>query len=97
MVKWVADRLGAFERVRMFQSKYFREFYLRDLEFFRYEETEAQSGGRGPSLERMRKKMLLSEESFAAAFFIDGIEGVEVQFDLIKKIKPDVPASPWPH
>src|SRR5208282_1742578 len=79
---------------RMFQSKYFREFYLEDLEFFRYEETEAQPGGRGPSLEHMRKKMLLSEESFAAAFFIGGMEGVEEEFDLIRKIKPDVPRFP---
>jgi hypothetical protein len=94
MVKWVADRLEAFERVRVFQSKYFQEFYLRDLESFRYEETEVQPGGREPSLEHMRREMLLSEKSFAAAFFIGGMEGVEQEFGLITEIRPEVPRFP---
>ncbi|HYM76870.1 MAG TPA: hypothetical protein VE377_12910 [Candidatus Dormibacteraeota bacterium] len=93
MVKWVADQLDAFGRVRMFQSKFFRDHYLKDLEFFRYEETEAVRGDRGESLRSMRMQMIHSEP-FAAAFFIGGMEGVEDEYELLRRHRPSVPRFP---
>lgn len=93
MVKWAADQLGAFERVRMFQSKFFREYYLKDLEFFRYEETDAVPGDRKKSLLVMRRQMIHSEP-FGAAFFIGGMDGVEEEFHLLRDEMPDVPRYP---
>ena len=93
MVKWVADQFGAFEKVRMFQSKFFRDSYLEDLERFRYEETEIVQGDRDLSLKSMRTQMINSE-NFSAAFFIGGMEGVEEEYQLIARLKPQVPRFP---
>jgi hypothetical protein len=93
MVKWVADQLGAFENVRMFQSKFFRDKYLKDLAVFRYKETEPVSGNRDMSLLLMRTEMINSEP-FSAAFFIGGMDGVEREYELIRESRPDVPRYP---
>ncbi len=92
MVKWVADRTGSFNKVRMFQSKWFQDKYLPDLAKFRYEETEAATD-RDQSLLAMRKTMLTCE-NFSAAFFIGGMEGVEDEYDLMGKLNPTVPRFP---
>jgi SLOG cluster3 family len=93
MVKWVADQLNAFHRVRMFQSKFFRDQYLKDLELFRYEEVEAVAGDRDKSLLAMRMAMIHSE-NFSASFFIGGMEGVEHEYDLLREHRPEVPRFP---
>jgi hypothetical protein len=93
MVKWVADELGAFDRIRMFQSKFFRDKYLGDLARFRYEETEIVQNDRDKSLLAMRTQMIHSE-NFSAAFFIGGMDGVEREYDLMTQLKPDVPRFP---
>jgi hypothetical protein len=93
MVKWVADQFGAFDNVRMFQSKFFRDSYLKDLALFRYEETEAVGGAREASLLAMRTRMVESE-AFSAAFFIGGMEGVEHEYELMAKLAPNVPRFP---
>jgi hypothetical protein len=93
MVKWVADELGAFDRIRMFQSKFFRDKYLGDLARFRYEETEIVQNDRDKSLLAMRTQMIHSE-NFSAAFFIGGMDGVEKEYDLMAQLKPDVPRFP---
>jgi hypothetical protein len=89
MVKEVADRMNLFERVRMFQSKYFREKYLADLERFRYVEIPAASTLEDSLLE-MRTKMIESSE-FSTAFFIGGMEGVMAEWHLFSEVKPYVP------
>jgi len=94
MVKWVADGMRAFDRVRMFQSKYFREHYLKDISVFRYEEVEAAPEGREASLLKMRGAMLSSEKSFSAAFFVGGMEGVEQEYEMLKALQPAVPRFP---
>ena len=93
MVKWVADQFEAFDRVRMFQSKFFRDKYLSDIEVFRYEEVKEVVGDREESLLNMRLAMLTSE-SFGAAFFIGGMEGVEREYEWLKKKAPQVPRYP---
>lgn len=92
LVKWVADQFGSFERVRMFQSKFFRESYLKDIEAFRYEEIDAAKD-RETSLREMREKMLASEK-YGAAFFIGGMDGVEREYELLKELPYDVPVFP---
>jgi hypothetical protein len=92
MVKEVADRMNLFERVRMFQSKFFREKYLADLERFRYIEIPA-GATREESLLEMRTKMIESSE-FSAAFFIGGMEGVIAEWRLFGELRPDVPRFP---
>src|SRR5450631_805214 len=84
MVKFVADKLGAFDKVRMFQSKYFRDRYVNDLELFGYVETEAVPRDREASLIAMRTQMIQSED-FTAAFFIGGMEGVEQEAQLFSR------------
>ena len=93
MVKWVADQFEAFDRVRMFQSMFFRDKYLSDIEVFRYKEVKEVQGDREESLLHMREAMLASE-SFGAAFFIGGMEGVEREYELLKKKSPQVPRFP---
>ena len=93
MVKWVADQFGAFDRVRMFQSKFFQDKYLKDIELFRYVEVDAVPGHRNQSLLIMRQRMLASE-GFGSAFFIGGMEGVEHEYELLKKLPRPVPAFP---
>ena len=93
MIKWVADQFGAFDQVRMFQSKFFRDKYLKDIDLFRYEEVDEVPGQREPSLLKMRAKML-SSESFGSAFFIGGMEGVEQEYALLKQRSPSIPRFP---
>jgi hypothetical protein len=93
LVKWVADEFGAFDRVRMFQSKFFQKAYIQDIEVFRYEEVEPVPGDRMASLLKMRETMLKSEP-FGGAFFIGGMEGVEHEYEMLKELRADVPRFP---
>ena len=93
MVKWVAEKLNSFHKVRMFQSMYFRDLYLADLEKFNYEEVEAVPMNRDASLDAMRTTML-NCEPFSAAFFIGGMEGVEAEYKMLRKLHPNVPCFP---
>lgn len=92
LVKWVADQFGSFDRVRMFQSKFFRDRYIQEIEVFRYKEVEPE-GDRENSLLAMRREMLDSEK-FSAAFFIGGMDGVEREYELVQKLKYPVPIFP---
>jgi hypothetical protein len=93
MVKWVADQLGAFDRVRMFQSKFFQKQYLKDLDLFGYIEIGEVPEDRDESLRVMRLAMIKSEP-FSAAFFIGGMEGVEAEYEMLKQERPRVPRFP---
>jgi hypothetical protein len=93
MVKWVADQMGAFDRVHMFQSMFFRDKYLKDSEAFRYREIPAVPGDREASLRDMRLAMIGSQE-FGTAFFIGGMEGVEREYELLRDTKKGVRRYP---
>lgn len=94
MVKWVADQLNLFPRVRMYQSMFFREHYIQDIEVFRYIEVPAVDNDREKSLLEMRRVMIHSEPKLSAAFFIGGMEGVEAEYGLLRDERPDVPRYP---
>ena len=88
-----ADRMHAFENVRMFQSRFFRDKYLKDIEVFRYIEINEVPGDEDRSLRDMREAMITSED-FSAAFFIGGMDGVEREYDCLKRLQGDVPRFP---
>lgn len=92
MVKWVADRYDRFDHVRMFQSMFFRDKYIADVERFKYIEISA-AGSREQSLKDMREAMLRSER-FSAAFFIGGMDGVEAEHRLVRELPYRVPCYP---
>jgi hypothetical protein len=94
LVKWVADQAGDFDRVRMFQSKFFRQRYLKDIEVFRYVEINADGEDEQASLLAMRTAMLASERRFSAAIFIGGMDGVEREYELLARQRPQVPRFP---
>ena len=92
MVKWVADRYDRFDRVRMFQSTFYRDKYIADVARFKYVEIAA-AGSREQSLKDMREAMLRSER-FSAAFFIGGMDGVEAEYRLVRELPYPVPCYP---
>ena len=94
MVAWVAHNSDAFSRVHMYQSKFFRENYIADIEKFRYIEIPAVDRDRDASLEAMRTAMLEQRKPFSAAFFIGGMEGIEAEYALAAKLLPDTPRYP---
>ena len=90
----VAQRLRAVKRVRIYQSEVFRSMVLpASVAFPNTVWTGASDSGLEPSLLRMRTEMLRSTR-FAAGVFIGGMEGVEQEFELFKRIHPHSPAFP---
>ena len=115
MVKWVADESNKrainllndpitgqpnfFNKVQMFQSMHFRQFYLSDIQKFRYKEVVAVENywddreNREASLRLMRETMLASEP-LSAAFFIGGMEGIEAEYATLRALHRNVPCFP---
>ncbi len=94
LVLLVASALGATDRVRIFQSEYFRDDIPPESAAFRGLVWTPRIGAdREASLLEMRKAMI-GTGVFAAAFFIGGMEGVEEEFALFRERWPGVPAYP---
>lgn len=94
LVLIVAGALEATERVRIFQSEYFRDAIPPESAAFRRLVWTPRVGvDREASLLKMRKAMI-DTGGFAAAFFIGGMEGVEEEFALFRDRWPQVPAYP---
>jgi hypothetical protein len=94
LVLIIASVLDATDRVRIFQSEYFRdEIPPESAAFRRLIWTPRIAGDRQASLLEMRRSMI-GASGFAAAFFIGGMEGVEEEFALFRDRWPDVPAFP---
>lgn len=94
LVLIVANVLDATERVRIFQSEYFRdEIPHESAAFRRLVWTPRVGADREASLLQMRRSMI-DTGGFAAAFFIGGMEGVEEEFGLFRDRWPGVPAFP---
>jgi hypothetical protein len=94
LVLIVANVLDAANRVRIFQSEYFRDQILPEsAAFHRLVWTPRIGADREASLLEMRRTMI-DAGGFAAAFFIGGMEGVEEEFILFRDRWPDVPAFP---
>lgn len=94
LVLIIASMLDATDKVRIFQSEYFRDVIPPESAAFRgLVWTPRVGGDRQASLLEMRRSMIAAD-GFAAAFFIGGMEGVEEEFALFRERWPDVPAFP---
>jgi SLOG cluster3 family len=82
------------DRVRLFQSSYFRGKMPEDnAAFERVIKVPAVRGDRTASLERMRRQMIGSEQ-FIAGVFIGGMEGVEDEYRMFRAEHPSARALP---
>lgn len=76
------------EHVTLYQSRIFEKFYPEDNNRFNNVIlTDTVENDRGKSLHLMRKRMF-SENEFAAAVFIGGMEGIEIEYAMFKEYHP---------
>jgi len=79
--------------VRLYQSRYFEEFFPRENARFRnVVYVDAAKGDRANSLLKMRKQML--KGPFSAAVFIGGMEGILEEHELFPKPESSQQLSP---
>jgi hypothetical protein len=80
--------------VALFQSRYFEKKFRPEVrDFENLVLVEAVDGDLEASLLKMREAMIQSED-FAGGVFIGGMEGVEEEFRLFRKIHPQKPVFP---
>lgn len=92
LIYYVMDRLelDIQEHVTLYQSKLFERFFPEDNnKFNNVKLTEAVENNRDKSLLHMRERML-SENDFAAAVFIGGMEGVKEEYNMFRDKHPKV-------
>jgi len=81
------------DRVVMFQSRFFERVFPDDnAAFERVILTDAVDGDKQKSLVHMRETMLSGP--FNCGIFIGGMEGVEEEYEMFKRIQTSVPAYP---
>lgn len=99
LVRVVGESLGltSGEHLRLYQSRYFQDQLPGDnLAFERVELVDAAGAGsrrRASSLRAMRLAML-SSERFVAGVFIGGMDGVEREYVMFRKMHPNSLALP---
>jgi hypothetical protein len=96
LVRVMAEGIGIMgsDKVRLFQSNYFRGKMPSDnAAFERVIKVPAVKGDRAASLERMRQQMIVSER-FIAGVFIGGMEGVEEEYRLFRAEHPSAKVLP---
>ena len=88
MVRRVAERLDLIQNVVLFQSRQFEAHFPPDVAHF-------PSLVLCDTLDEMRKQMI-GRERFSAAFFIGGMEGIEKEYEDVRKspMQRDVPLLP---
>jgi hypothetical protein len=78
----------------LFQSRFFEDRFPPEVRTFEnLALVDAVDRDQEASLFKMRKDMINSEH-FSAGIFIGGMEGVEEEFELFRKIHPHSPAYP---
>jgi hypothetical protein len=81
------------DRVIMYQSRYFDRVFPEDnMAFEHVELIDAVPGDREASLASMRTAML--GQPFRVGIFIGGMEGVEDEYAMFRRLHPAVPAFP---
>jgi hypothetical protein len=81
------------DRVIMYQSRYFDRVFPEDNVAFEHVELiDAVPGDRDASLASMRTAML--GHAFRLGIFIGGMEGVEDEYVIFRRLHPNVPAFP---
>jgi hypothetical protein len=82
------------EHVILYQSLFFKTQFPPEV--FEFEEVrfiDAVDGDVDASLAKMRGAMI-SSHNFDAAVFLGGMEGVEIEYDIFRRLHPDKPAYP---
>jgi hypothetical protein len=81
------------ERVIMYQSRYFERVFPDDnVAFEHVEMIDAVPGDQKASLVSMRAAML--GQAFRLGIFVGGMEGVEEEHAMFRRLHPNVPAYP---
>jgi hypothetical protein len=94
LIGQIAERMKCIGKVTVYQSRYFSAMFPPDNKVFsKLVEVSAVPGDREGSLRRMRLRMLRSHD-FAVGVFIGGMEGVEAEYRLFRKIHPGASALP---
>src|SRR5690606_14790255 len=75
------------KHVTIYQSKFFREKFPEDNEKFENIVFTEKKEDSPTSLLEMRQRMF-SENEFAAAVFIGGMDGIEVEYKMFKELHP---------
>lgn len=73
--------------ITIYQSEFFRDKFPEDNEKFENIIFTDNKGDIHSSVQEMRHKML-SENEFAAAVFIGGMDGIEVEYKMFKELHP---------
>lgn len=94
LVLQIGQTFRSVENIKMYQSAYFERFFsLENREFSHVVVTDPVDNDRDASLELMRATMINSED-FGAAIFIGGMEGIEDEYALFRKLRPKAKVLP---
>ena len=91
LIRVIAEGIGitGADRVRLYQSQFFRGVMPRDnAAFEQVVKTRAVRNDHEASLTLMRREMLESEK-FYAGIFIGGMEGVEAEYEMFCDLHPE--------
>lgn len=91
LIYYVMDKLklNIQENVKLYQSKLFEKFFPEDNNKFQNVIlTEIIENDRDLSLKHMRERMF-SENDFAAAIFIGGMDGIELEYNMFREYHAD--------
>ena len=83
----------ASEHVTLYQSKYFEKYFPLENESVARIIVTPDLGDKDASLEEMRKQMI-SRNKYQAAFFIGGMDGVEIEYKMFTSIHPEAKVFP---
>lgn len=76
------------QHVLLYQSVIFKDIFPVENEKFKNVVITEDLGDTPSSIEQMRKRMF-TENEFAAAVFIGGMDGIEVEYNMFKKLHPN--------
>lgn len=90
IIYYVMERLNLNiqEHVTLYQSKYFEHLFPEDNNKFKNVVLTKNTGEIQSSILLMRQRMF-SENDFSAGIFIGGMDGIEVEFNMLKEAHPN--------
>ncbi len=90
IIYYVMERLNLNiqEHVTLYQSKYFEHLFPEDNNKFKNVVLTENTGEIQSSILLMRQRMF-SENDFSAGIFIGGMDGIEVEFNMLKEAHPN--------
>ena len=98
LVLMISRELRVKESVIVFQSRWFEELRIPEVDEIEKEELGSiewtrKEDDRGDSLRIMRETMIRSRR-YAGALFIGGMEGISDEYQMMKECWPDTPCIP---